>query len=256
MVGLALNKGRYIVLNDAILSRVHIASTFSECVKHRYPECPIPSGRFVLGPDTRTSPDGFSDLYLNIRKSLLFFGLQERDVVFGTVFRLHHRVRSMIRPLDRRGTWRTYSTTDGLPGVRIEHIAEDGEGYLWFATWENGASRFDGDEFRNFVGTGRPCAPPHQYHFKGRSESVVVRYIKWRLLVRRRRFSLFGARRNCRSNGDVNLRRQRGTYMVRRPTHAWVPRRRRLSRHYDVHSPIKCHKLLVYHPGFTRSSLD
>ena len=42
----------------------------------------------------------------------------------------------MIRPLDRRGTWRTYSTADGLPGVRIEHIAEDGEGYLWFATWD------------------------------------------------------------------------------------------------------------------------
>ena len=57
----------------------------------------------------------------------------------------------MIEPLDRTGTWRTYSTADGLPGVRMEHIAEDGEGYLWFATWENGASRFDGDEFRNFT---------------------------------------------------------------------------------------------------------
>ncbi len=56
----------------------------------------------------------------------------------------------MIEPLDRTGTWRTYSTADGLPGVRIEHIAEDSEGYLWFATWENGASRYDGDEFRHF----------------------------------------------------------------------------------------------------------
>ena len=56
----------------------------------------------------------------------------------------------MIEPLDRRGTWRTYSTADGLPGIRIEHIAEDREGFLWFATWDNGVSRFDGDEFLNF----------------------------------------------------------------------------------------------------------
>lgn len=57
----------------------------------------------------------------------------------------------MIEPLDRTGTWRTYTTADGLPGMRIEHIAQDSDGYLWFATWENGASRFDGDEFRNFT---------------------------------------------------------------------------------------------------------
>ena len=57
----------------------------------------------------------------------------------------------MIKPLDRKGTWRTYSMADGLAGVRIEHIAEDSEGYLWFAIWDNGASRFDGDEFQNFT---------------------------------------------------------------------------------------------------------
>ena len=57
----------------------------------------------------------------------------------------------MIKPLDRTGTWRTYAMTDGLAGMRIEHIVEDSEGYLWFATWDNGASRFDGDEFRNFT---------------------------------------------------------------------------------------------------------
>ena len=39
----------------------------------------------------------------------------------------------------------------GLPGLRIEHITEDSEGYLWFATWDNGVSRFDGDEFQNFT---------------------------------------------------------------------------------------------------------
>ena len=57
----------------------------------------------------------------------------------------------MIRPLDRTGTWRTYSIDNGLPGQRIEHIAEDSESYLWFATWDNGVSRFDGDEFQNFT---------------------------------------------------------------------------------------------------------
>ena len=60
----------------------------------------------------------------------------------------------MIRSLDRTGTWRTYSMADGLAGMRIEHIAEDSEGYLWFATWDNGTSRFDGDEFQQFYATG------------------------------------------------------------------------------------------------------
>ena len=57
----------------------------------------------------------------------------------------------MIKPLDRTGTWRTYSLDSGLAGLRVEHIAEDSEGYLWFATWDNGASRFDGDEFQIFT---------------------------------------------------------------------------------------------------------
>ena len=57
----------------------------------------------------------------------------------------------MIKSLNRTGTWRTYSLDNGLPGQRIEHIAEDSEGYLWFATWDNGVSRFDGDEFQHFT---------------------------------------------------------------------------------------------------------
>ena len=57
----------------------------------------------------------------------------------------------MIQSLDRTGTYRTYSMADGLTGVCIEHMAEDSEGYLWFATWDNGVSRFDGDEFQNFT---------------------------------------------------------------------------------------------------------
>ena len=57
----------------------------------------------------------------------------------------------MINPLDCTGTWRTYSMDNGLPGQRIEHIAEDSEGYLWFATWDDSAIRFDGDEFQTFT---------------------------------------------------------------------------------------------------------
>ena len=57
----------------------------------------------------------------------------------------------MLKSLNRKGIWRTYTIADGLPGQRIEHIAEDSEGYLWFATWDNGVSRFDGDEFQNFT---------------------------------------------------------------------------------------------------------
>ena len=40
---------------------------------------------------------------------------------------------------------------EGLAGVRVEHIAEDSEGYLWFATWDDGAIHFDGDVFQNFT---------------------------------------------------------------------------------------------------------
>ncbi len=57
----------------------------------------------------------------------------------------------MTKPLDRTGTYRTYSVTNGLAGMRIEHIAEDSEGCIWFATWDNGVSRFDGNEFQNFT---------------------------------------------------------------------------------------------------------
>ena len=57
----------------------------------------------------------------------------------------------MIKSLNRKGIWRTYSIADGLAGMRIEHIAEDSEGYLWFASWDNGVSRFDGDAFQHFT---------------------------------------------------------------------------------------------------------
>ncbi|NKB72432.1 MAG: AAA domain-containing protein [Candidatus Latescibacteria bacterium] len=52
--------------------------------------------------------------------------------------------------LSFKGTWRTYTTTDGLASLKVEHIAEDRDGCLWFATVA-GVSRFDGDTFRTFT---------------------------------------------------------------------------------------------------------
>jgi len=53
--------------------------------------------------------------------------------------------------LSLKGTWRPYAAADGLAGVQVEHIAQDAAGFLWFATWDSGVSRFDGDEFRTFT---------------------------------------------------------------------------------------------------------
>jgi len=44
-----------------------------------------------------------------------------------------------------------------MGGVRTEHIAEDNLGYLWFASWDNGASRFDGDRFELFTRSDGLC---------------------------------------------------------------------------------------------------
>ena len=65
---------------------------------------------------------------------------------------------SLRRPLSKKGTWHTYTTTDGLAALQVEHIVEDQEGYLWFATCSGGVSRFDGDEFRTFTTRDGLCS--------------------------------------------------------------------------------------------------
>jgi len=60
--------------------------------------------------------------------------------------------------LSHKGTWRTYTTADGLAALQVEHIVEDQEGYLWFATCTGGVSRFDGDEFRTFTTRDGLCS--------------------------------------------------------------------------------------------------
>ena len=59
--------------------------------------------------------------------------------------------------LSRQGIWRTYSMADGLVGNRFEHIAEDADGFLWFASHDCGVSRFDGSEFLSFTTNDGLC---------------------------------------------------------------------------------------------------
>ena len=63
------------------------------------------------------------------------------------------RVRSheheLPPPLPRNGTWRTFTAADGLAGLQVESIAQDADGFLWFACL-GGLSRFDGDTFTNY----------------------------------------------------------------------------------------------------------
>ena len=78
----------------------------------------------------------------------------------------------MIKPLSRMGTWKTYSIDHGLPSLRIEHIAEDREGYIWFATLDNGASRFDGDEFQTFTQQDGLCSNRVFFIYRDRQERL------------------------------------------------------------------------------------
>ena len=55
------------------------------------------------------------------------------------------------KPVRPRAILQNYTTADGLASDRVEHIAEDAEGYLWIGTAANGASRFDGDAFETFT---------------------------------------------------------------------------------------------------------
>ncbi len=45
--------------------------------------------------------------------------------------------------------WRNYTTDDGLPSSEVHYCLETTDGYIWFAT-DNGLSRFDGYEFKNY----------------------------------------------------------------------------------------------------------
>lgn len=53
-------------------------------------------------------------------------------------------------PPGLHGTWSHFTPADGLASLRVESLAQDAAGYLWFTTLTNGVSRFDGDEFITF----------------------------------------------------------------------------------------------------------
>ncbi len=52
--------------------------------------------------------------------------------------------------LGLNGPWRLFTPADGLPGYKFHDVAQDLEGYLWFAGHETGVVRYDGNEFHLF----------------------------------------------------------------------------------------------------------
>ncbi|OGG49304.1 MAG: hypothetical protein A3F84_18565 [Candidatus Handelsmanbacteria bacterium RIFCSPLOWO2_12_FULL_64_10] len=50
-----------------------------------------------------------------------------------------------------RGAWRNYDVADGLAATYIQSIFQDRDGHLWFGTYFNGASRYDGRTFTTFT---------------------------------------------------------------------------------------------------------
>jgi len=49
----------------------------------------------------------------------------------------------------KKGVWRTYDATDGLPG-QVYRLLQDRQGYLWIAT-NAGLCRYDGTEFITYT---------------------------------------------------------------------------------------------------------
>jgi len=49
-----------------------------------------------------------------------------------------------------RGQWKTYDVTNGLAGPWVRTILQDNSGHLWFATINNGASCYDGQNWTSF----------------------------------------------------------------------------------------------------------
>ncbi len=56
---------------------------------------------------------------------------------------------------NRNYTITSWSTKDGLPADRVRHLCQDGQGFMWVATF-NGVARFDGVRFRNYDVSNTP----------------------------------------------------------------------------------------------------
>jgi len=51
----------------------------------------------------------------------------------------------------KKGTWRTYTTFDGLLENYVTGIHQDAEGFMWFSSYGGGVARYDGQQFETFT---------------------------------------------------------------------------------------------------------
>ena len=75
-------------------------------------------------------------------------------------------------PPPQHGTWRTYTTADGLAGNEVEHLATDRDGALWIATFSSGVSRFDGDTFETFTSREGLCGNQISFILRDRHDRL------------------------------------------------------------------------------------
>ena len=54
-------------------------------------------------------------------------------------------------PPFKHGTWKHYTYLDGLGNNNVRPIYQDRDGFLWFGTYNDGVSRYDGETFVNFT---------------------------------------------------------------------------------------------------------
>ena len=64
----------------------------------------------------------------------------------------------------KKGTWKSYSTFDGLPHSRVKAIHQTPAGVMWFGTGGGGLCRYDGEAFQNLplVGINAQVDAIHQ----------------------------------------------------------------------------------------------
>lgn len=72
----------------------------------------------------------------------------------------------------RHAAWRTYTPASGLAGLQVEHIVQDRDGLLWFATAFSGVSCFDGDTFQTFTRQNGLCGNQVLYILRDSQERL------------------------------------------------------------------------------------
>jgi len=49
------------------------------------------------------------------------------------------------------GNWTTFTINNGLASNIVTSVTQDNQGNMWFGTWANGVSRYDGKNWRTFT---------------------------------------------------------------------------------------------------------